>query len=98
MTVVDAFRKSELVDSLIDHEGLVLHQYVDSEGYATIGVGRLIDPEKGGKITKDEAIYLLHNDIDECSASLDNSLPWWRTKPAKVQMALMHMRFQLGMT
>ena len=36
MTVVDSFRKSELVDSLIDHEGLVLHQYVDSEGYATI--------------------------------------------------------------
>ena len=29
---------------------------------------------------------------------LDNSLPWWRTKPAKVQLALMHMRFQLGMT
>ena len=58
----------------------------------------LIDPEKGGKITKDEAIYLLHNDIDECSASLDNSLSWWRSKPAKIQMALMHMRFQLGMT
>ena len=98
MTVVDSFRKSELVDSLIDHEGLVLHQYVDSEGYATIGVGRLIDPEKGGKITKDEAIYLLHNDIDECAKSLDNSLPWWRAVPAKAQMALMHMRFQLGMT
>ena len=96
--IVDKFRKSELVDSLIDHEGLVLHQYVDSEGYATIGIGRLIDPEKGGKITKDEAIYLLHNDIDECSASLDNSLSWWRSKPAKIQMALMHMRFQLGMT
>ena len=96
--IVDGFRKSELVDSLIDHEGLVLHQYVDSEGYATIGIGRLIDPEKGGKITKDEAIYLLHNDIDECSASLDNSLSWWRSKPAKIQMALMHMRFQLGMT
>jgi lysozyme len=98
MTVVDSFRKSELVDSLIDHEGLVLHQYVDSEGYATIGVGRLIDPEKGGKITKDEAIYLLHNDIDECAKSLDNSLSWWRAVPAKAQMALMHMRFQLGMT
>ena len=42
--------------------------------------------------------YLLHKDIDECSASLDNSISWWRTKPAKVQLALMHMRFQLGMT
>ena len=46
MTIVDTFRKSELVDSLIDHEGLVLHQYTDSEGYATIGVGRLIDPDE----------------------------------------------------
>ena len=50
--IVDTFRKSELVDSLIDHEGLVLHQYTDSEGYATIGVGRLIDPEKVARLQK----------------------------------------------
>lgn len=97
MSVINSFNKSELIDSLIDHEGLVLHQYLDSEGYATIGVGRLIDPDKGGKITKDEAIYLLNNDIEECTKSLDESLSWWRAKPSKIQMALIHMRFQLGM-
>ena len=98
MSVINSFNKSELIDSLIDHEGLVLHQYLDSEGYATIGIGRLIDPDKGGKITKDEAIYLLNNDIEECTKSLDESLSWWRAKPSKIQMALVHMRFQLGMT
>ena len=98
MSVINSFNKSELIDSLIDQEGLVLHQYLDSEGYATIGIGRLIDPDKGGKITKDEAIYLLNNDIEECTKSLDESLSWWRAKPSKIQMALVHMRFQLGMT
>ena len=98
MSVINSFNNSELIDSLIDQEGLVLHQYLDSEGYATIGIGRLIDPDKGGKITKDEAIYLLNNDIEECTKSLDESLSWWRAKPSKIQMALIHMRFQLGMT
>ena len=65
---MDGFRKSELVDSLIDHEGLVLHQYVDSEGYATIGIGRLIDPEKGGKI---KIINIVSKKISEVEHNLN---------------------------
>ena len=46
-------------------EGVVEHAYIDSEGWTTIGVGRLIDKRKGGRLRDDEIEYLLQNDITE---------------------------------
>jgi lysozyme len=46
-------------------EGVKEYAYTDSEGYLTIGVGRLIDRTKGGKLSEDEIDYLLDNDIDK---------------------------------
>lgn len=46
---------------LIDHEGLKLKPYRDTKGKLTIGVGRNLD-DRG--ITREEALYLLANDIN----------------------------------
>ena len=48
-----------LAQLLEAREGRVAHAYIDSEGYTTIGVGRLIDKRKGGRLTDREIDYLL---------------------------------------
>ena len=87
-----------LLKQLIRDEGLVLHAYNDSLGYLTIGVGRLIDENKGGGITREEAIYLLKNDILKHTQAVINHLAW-----ADIEVigavrfcALINMHFQLG--
>jgi lysozyme len=89
--VIEALRAQ-----LIDHEGLKLSVYRDSLGYLTIGVGRLIDARKGGRITRDEAIYLLDNDIAEKIGQLRSALPWFEAQDVIRQRALVDLAFNLG--
>ena len=78
-------------------EGFRPYCYPDSEGYMTIGIGRLCDKRKiGSGLSKDEAFYLLNNDIDKCIAELDRRLPWWRKLSDGRQRAIVNMAFQLG--
>jgi lysozyme len=44
-------------------EGVIPYAYQDSEGYWTIGCGRLIDKRLGGGLSDDEINYLLNNDL-----------------------------------
>lgn len=85
-----------LLNELLRDEGLVTHAYADSLGYLTIGVGRLIDKRKGGGITKEEALFLLANDVDKVVGELDTKLPWWRTLSETRQRVLVNMGFNLG--
>lgn len=77
-------------------EGFVSHAYQDSEGYLTIGIGRLIDRRRGGGITEEEAKYLLNRDLDRFEAELDAKLPWWRTLDDVRQRVILNMAFNLG--
>jgi len=77
-------------------EGVEESAYTDSLGYLTIGVGRLIDKRKGGRLSQDEISYLLNNDIDEKSTLLFDAIPWIVEMPEPVQGALVSMAFQLG--
>jgi lysozyme len=86
-----------LAKELERDEGLVLHAYEDSLGFLTLGVGRLIDKRRGGGITKEEAHYLLGNDIAEVETGLDMNLPWWRGLSPVRQRVLVSMGFNLGM-
>lgn len=81
---------------LREEEGTVLHAYPDHMGFLTIGTGRLIDKKKGGGITKEEADYLLENDISRILEKLLDALPWFDDQPEPVQIALMSMAFQMG--
>ena len=77
-------------------EGEVLHAYNDHLGYATIGVGRLIDKRKGGGITAEESAYLLKNDIQKRIAILEQKLPWIKTLDDARRGVLLSMAFQMG--
>ena len=80
---------------LKQEEKFVSHVYKDSEGFDTIGIGRLVHAGKGG-ITLEEAQYLLNNDIARICKGLDSTIPFWRETPESVQHALIAMAFQMG--
>lgn len=85
-----------LVDLLIKHEGKVPYAYKDHLGYWTIGVGRLIDKDKGGRLSDDEIAYLLNNDIKnksiECMAHID----FFKELDVVRQDALVNLCFNIG--
>lgn len=85
-----------LVDQLRRDEGEVLHAYKDSLGYLTIGVGRLIDPAKGGGISHAESEMLLANDIAAKTIELNAKLPWIVEIDSTRRAALTNMAFNLG--
>ena len=87
-----------LKKQLIRDEGNVLSAYPDSRGFLTIGVGRLIDQRKGGGISLEESMYLLHNDILKHTKAITEHLYW--ADPSVIGTArfaaLINMHFQLG--
>ena len=82
---------------LIKHEGIRFTPYKCTAGKLTIGVGRNIE-DKG--ITKEEALYLLDNDIKECERDLANDIfkGFFYAFPQNIQSVIINMRFQLGRT
>jgi len=88
--------REKLAAELTRDEGNVLHAFPDSQGYLTIGIGRLIDARRGGGITPEESLYLFGHDVDKVEAGLDRALPWWRTLSETRQRVLANMCFNLG--
>jgi lysozyme len=85
-----------LLSQLEEHEGFRSSAYTDSEGWLTIGIGRLIDSRKGGGISKAEARVLLLNDVERATAQVRDALPWWADLDDVRQNVLVEMAFQLG--
>lgn len=88
--------EATLIAELRRDEGVVPYAYQDSLGYWTIGVGRLIDRRKGGRLRDDEIDYLLKSDIEELYGLLDEKLPWWRKLDPVRQRVIVNMAFNLG--
>lgn len=80
---------------LILHEKFVPHAYEDSEGYLTIGIGRLIDKRMGGGITEEEGAYLLQNDINSATGYL-GTYAWYPELDEVRQAVVIDMMFNLG--
>jgi len=89
---------TQITKQIKSDEGLVLHAYDDSLGLLTIGYGRLIDHRKGGGITKQEAEYLLANDIERKLQELQERLPWIKKLDDVRKGVLLNMSFQLGVS
>lgn len=70
--------------------------YRDYLGFATLGIGRLIDERRGGGLTDEEAEYLLKNDVTRVALELSKNLSWWPSLDHVRQSALINMAFQLG--
>ena len=88
--------REALKQQLIRHEGIVPHAYQDHLGFWTIGVGRLIDKERGGGLSPDEIEYLLNNDIERVHYQLTKRIGFWERLTPNQQQALCNMAFQLG--
>lgn len=85
-----------LLSELRRDEGVIPHAYQDHLGFWTIGVGRLIDKRKGGRLTDEEIDFLLSNDVARFKAELDRRLSWWRTLDPVRQRVIVNMAFNLG--
>jgi len=83
-----------LEDMLIRHEGLMLKPYRDSVNKLTIGVGRNLD-DVG--ISRDEAIYLLKNDLQKVVAQA-KQFPWYDKLSNPRKQVVLNMIFNLGIT
>jgi lysozyme len=93
----DELNLERLRKQLKHDEGVVPHAYQDSEGWWTIGVGRLIDERKGGKISPKEIEYLLDNDIERVRISLEKEWNWFVDLNDARQEVLANMCFNLGL-
>ena len=86
--------RQRLIFQLIQHEGLELKPYQCTAAKTTIGSGRNLT-DKG--ITRNEAMMLLENDIDEVLADLNNNIfSNFFMLPQNIQLVLADMRFNLG--
>lgn len=88
----------EFLEQLTRHEGYRRSAYQDTNGYWTIGIGRMIDKKLNGGLTKEEAQYLLQNDLDRCATELDAKIPWWQTLSTNRRYVLLNMCFNLGIS
>jgi lysozyme len=89
--------KSELIRQLRQDEGERACVYRCSEGFWTIGVGRLVDASKpGAGLKPDEIAYLLNNDVDDRIEALTRKLPWFQNLDDARRGVLLNMAFQLG--
>lgn len=82
---------------LEQEEGRKASAYQDHLGWWTIGVGRLIDARKGGRLSDAEIDLLLANDIKDRIEAIKDWPAWQAVKdnPARAT-ALISMAFQLG--
>jgi lysozyme len=85
-----------LLQQLRREEGVVPHAYQDHLGFWTIGVGRLIDRRKGGRLSDDEIDYLLSNDVRRFTSEVQRALPWLDELDEVRQAVLIGMAFQMG--
>ena len=102
--------EEEIIRRLILHEGMRLEAYKCFNGYLTIGVGRNLitnplskeeqehigDWSKG--ISREDAIYLLRNDIKRLIRECREKISCWRGLDAERKYALLDTAFNLGIT
>ncbi len=56
----------------------------------------MTDQKKGGGITREEAMYLLGNDLHKVYRALDERLSWWGALSEPRRAVLANMAFNLG--
>lgn len=89
---------SDTSSQLLRDEGEVLHVYLDSLGFQTIGVGHLVDPRKNGAIPIEISRSLLAWDINDKTSQVLARLPWVAQLDAARRGVIINMAFQLGIS
>ena len=83
-----------LRDLLIKHEGIKGKVYYDTEGVATIGVGRNLE---GVGVSVDEALLMLDNDIKRVLYDCWHEFRWFAELSEDRQNVVASMVFNLGL-
>jgi lysozyme len=86
----------ELKAQIIAHEDIKQSAYQDSLGYWTIGIGKLIDARKGGKLSLDEINYIFNNSLQDAYNDLKN-YSWFNKLDAVRQGVLIELDFNIGL-
>tara|TARA_Y100000593_G_scaffold21647_2_gene43393 strand:- start:889 stop:1317 length:429 start_codon:yes stop_codon:yes gene_type:complete len=87
-----------LVKQLRLHEGSRQFAYEDHLGYVTVGVGRCLDEKVGLGLSEAEIDFLLKNDIERCTAELQQRFDWFDGLDEVRKVALVDMNFNMGIT
>ena len=87
--------RERLIEELKRDEGVELKAYQDTEGIWTIGIGRNLQ-DVG--VSKDEAEYMLANDIDVAVGELQRTFDWFEGLSDARQRVCINMCFNLGLT
>jgi len=85
-----------LLDTLRSDEGWCPYVYDDTEGFATIGYGFLVDARKGVGLPRPVAEFWLRYAVNERLTELQRLWPAFNDQPAEVKDALGYMAYQLG--
>ena len=78
---------------LLRHEGLKLKLYKDTVGIWTIGCGRNIE---ANGISREEAMFMLDNDIKKAKLGLAHMFPWYLSLDDVRQAVMVDMTFNMG--
>ena len=85
-----------LLDQLKRDEGCVKYVYKDSLGYDTIGVGFMVDQQKGGGLYPDEINFILRRRVERIRADLSSIPQLGRLDPVRLD-AIVNMGYNLGL-
>jgi lysozyme len=86
-------QKAKLRQMLLDDEGYRQFPYKCTAGKLTVGIGRNLEARG---ISKEEAFYLLNQDIDYFTDFLKDNLPFFDSLSENRQNVLVNMCFNLG--
>ena len=89
---------NELEKQLLRDEGNIPYAYQDSMGYWTIGVGFLIDKDRGGRLPDVVRDFWLKYEICRKREELESRWPFFNELDAARQDALLNMAFNLGVS
>jgi lysozyme len=86
----------QLLDAIKSDEGWRPYVYDDTEGFATIGYGFLIDARKGVGLPRPVAEFWLRYAVNERLDELKRLWPAFANQPTDVQLALGNLAYQIG--
>lgn len=76
------------------HEGFRRFAYRDSVGKITVGIGRNLQ-DRG--LTREEALYLLDNDIEDFTHQLQERFYWFDDIAEDAKAVMVDMAFNMGL-
>ncbi|HET8706063.1 MAG TPA: glycoside hydrolase family protein [Pseudomonadales bacterium] len=95
-----SFSMDKLYEELATDEGKVLHTYLDSLGFLTIGIGHLVaddEFEEGDTITEEQCFEIFKKDVQTAIFRLGKVYPHYSNLTDARQRALINMTFNMGM-